>query len=97
MRSTTDCISVVRDGDGPNQSHLGRYKLLIEMQQEAINALRPGAPLSAAYHAAMHRLQSKAGHLQQKHGAATLKEPRGEGVVNDTRAGGALLLLRRAG
>lgn len=42
------------------------YKLVMEMQQEAINALRPGAPLSAAYEAAMNRLRSKAQHLEKK-------------------------------
>ena len=42
------------------------YKLLLEMQQEAIGALRPGAPLSAAYTAALNRLKSKAPHLEKK-------------------------------
>ena len=42
------------------------YKLLSEMHAEAISALRPGAPLSAAYNAAMNRLKSKAAHLEKK-------------------------------
>ena len=36
------------------------------MQNEAISALRPGVALSAAFKAAMNRLQSKAAHLEKK-------------------------------
>jgi len=41
------------------------YKLLLELQQEAISALRVGAPLNAAYQAASNRLKSKAAHLEK--------------------------------
>ena len=50
----------------PNKGQEKHYKLLLEVQQEAINALRVGAPLSAAYEAALNRLKSKAAHLEKK-------------------------------
>ena len=50
----------------PNKGQEKHYKLLLEMQAEAISALRAGAPLSAAYSAALNRLKSKAPHLEKK-------------------------------
>ena len=50
----------------PSKGMEKHYKLLLEVQQEAINALRSGATLSAAYEAAMNRLKSKAAHLEKK-------------------------------
>ena len=50
----------------PNKGQEKHYKLLLEVQQEAINALKVGQPLSAAYEAALNRLKSKAAHLEKK-------------------------------
>ena len=50
----------------PNKGQEKHYKLLLEVQQEAINALKIGQPLSAAYEAALNRLKSKAAHLEKK-------------------------------
>ena len=50
----------------PGKTQEKHYKLLLEVQGEAISALRVGAPLSAAYEAASNRLKSKAPHLEKK-------------------------------
>ena len=64
---TNEIVRALADGFGAP-----RYKLLLEMQQEAVSALRPGAPLLSAYSAAMNRLQSKAAHLEKKLVAAVV-------------------------
>mmetsp|Transcript_3937 Transcript_3937/g.10265 ORF Transcript_3937/g.10265 Transcript_3937/m.10265 type:complete len:1060 (+) Transcript_3937:110-3289(+) len=50
----------------PTKSQEKTYKILTEIQQEAISALRPGVALSAAYHAALNRLKSKRPDLEKK-------------------------------
>jgi len=50
----------------PTKTQERMYKLLLELQQEAISALRPGVPLKAAYDAALNRLKSKRPDLEKK-------------------------------
>ena len=50
----------------PTKTQERHYKLLAELQQAAIDALRPGVPLKAAYEAALNRLKSKRPELEKK-------------------------------
>ena len=59
----------------PSKSQEKHYKLLLELQQAAIDAMRPDAKLSAVYAAVQNRLKSKApaleGNLTKNVGFAT--------------------------
>lgn len=49
----------------PTKQQEKTYKLLLELQTEAINALKPGAKLSAVMSAVVNRVKSKAPHLEK--------------------------------
>jgi len=77
----------------PTKGQEKHYKLLLELQLEAINALKPGVPCSDVYTQVLNRLRSKApqleSHLTKTVGFATGIEFRESSLVlnakNDTR------------